>query len=395
MAITEITIYLDPVGGVDTLGLASNRGSPLKTLDYLLLVYLPSVEPTLTAALAKRNPSDPTGSEYILVTYTTPSQQDGIVVSIFVIQGLVLARGIRVISGPGVSSSPIRFEFLGLHGTYDGLNPPVILFYTFAYSLDAPVTGCFLTGSSYLYRGAVFRSIRVANISGDLSAQLGDGSMSISVINSVFKDFYPYTGIPDVAGISSTNCTLSAYQSPKHVPYYAIGVSPFGPHSVIQSPEAQRGGTGAFLPTPDDNPYYLPRDNPWGVPTWPNFETWVDDATYTEGRANIPQPLVPGASISILSGTGCRVLGPVTNYRVRAKITTVGVSCFELPAAGDVVDSTPLDAMRTIEVRASNTVFTQTDTNIPWVTWVRDSLNPVVEGSFIQFRITLLDNGVV
>lgn len=159
------------------------------------------------------------------------------------------------------------------------------------------------------------------------------------------------------------------------------------PGGVVAKSALIQQGRGCFLP--------LPENSDWDYdPALPNFFTngWIDDVAYADGRSSISN-----AVIQILSGTSCRVLSPVMFFRVAPNFDSIYLGGGEdesFPSNWKkVIDSTALTSIRTIEIRSSNVLFTQSATSPAWGTHNRP-VHTAITGKYVQYRLTLRDNGV-
>lgn len=385
MAQISIAYYVDAIDGDN-----SNDGKTLATPKQTIEAALHGIaaEPTIQATLVaeKNSVTDPDGSEYLHLTINNPALADTeVILTIYLIKGFCAMRALKISSSVGSYglATTITVNFIGGRGSEDGLNPPHALIFTV--TDDSGVYSLFWdnSGNSYTQIDAIFKDLRVAYIGAQPPAALwlSNPDRSGRCLNCTIKNFL-ITYYP-----TSKHITAGTYFGAEYshtLPLFsAKQIDDFGDFSCIQAPEDMRAKLGAFLPPPPNG------EEPSATS---QVHDWIDDITYLAGRPYIPTA-AESQAIYIQSGTGCRVLSPVTDYQTVIKISTVGIYGFEVPALGDVIDSTPLDSIRTIEVRGSLVPFSQDDTTIPWVTWIRDSLNAVVEGRYIQFRVTLLDSG--
>ena len=135
--------------------------------------------------------------------------------------------------------------------------------------------------------------------------------------------------------------------------------------------------------------------NKEGTPQFlPVFFGWINEPGYGDGVAAFNDSY--GQGIRIESGESARVLGPVYDYGTeffRTRGTAMKQVEFDSPGFSQVVDSTPLDVTRTLEIRVSNTKFYQTDVSPAWTTINR---NEVIDflGRYVQYRVTLTLNAV-
>jgi hypothetical protein len=161
-----------------------------------------------------------------------------------------------------------------------------------------------------------------------------------------------------------------------------------GPYSWVPTPTKILLGLGAILPQPGGDYEYTP-----SVAQDFIAEGWANDPSYGGGTAKINTSF-----ISIDSGASARALGPVINYPEGISFSTTHVSAVEdetkPPGSKEVIDSTELDSVRTIDVRSSETLFAQTDPTPEWVPIHKDSSHALVSGKYIQFRVTLTTEGV-
>lgn len=117
-----------------------------------------------------------------------------------------------------------------------------------------------------------------------------------------------------------------------------------------------------------------------------HFSSWCVDPTGPAGTFVFSDDV----GITLSSGDGARVLSPVQYYSRGISLSRIGISALEYGFGGvnQVLDSTPLDATRTLEYRISDTPFTQTDIAPAWVTVERNTdFGPIV-GKYIQLRVT-------
>lgn len=117
-----------------------------------------------------------------------------------------------------------------------------------------------------------------------------------------------------------------------------------------------------------------------------NFSSWCVDPTGPAGTFVFSDDV----GITLSSGDGARVLSPVQYYSRGISLSRVKISALEYGFGGvnQVLDSTPLDATRTLEYRISDTPFTQTDVAPTWVTAERNTDLGPIAGKYIQLRVT-------
>ena len=231
------------------------------------------------------------------------------------------------------------------------------------------------------------------------SNMLGNGMGGITLANSTFTNFSLLASLSatnsfinwficyNVATILTTLYTATGTVTSIITDRNAVGSAGIrlinGVVSAAISETVQ--GNGAFIPAPNNNYSYDPRVV--------DMRTWISDPTFVLGTAAITQNY-----ISIQSGTACRVLSDVMFYPNGIKFSSNYTACTELTTniSGEkhVVDSTPLDSNRTIEFRASDTQFQQTDVSPAWVTVARGALHNTIEGKYVQARVTLTTTGV-
>lgn len=201
-------------------------------------------------------------------------------------------------------------------------------------------------------------------------------------------------GFTDLGSSSATVTTLVSvtYDATSfgatHTETYCTDQFTTAPAGYLKATQAETiAGNGAFLPQPGGDYDYLPRNVIDFV-----TQGWVDDTDYTDGR-----PIISDSYISIDTGDSCRVLGPVLEYEDGIDFTTHYLDSVENDTLGagsnEVIDSTPADATRTIEVRAALAPFLQTDASPSWVTIEKLATHANIEGKYVQFRVTLTSIG--
>lgn len=151
-------------------------------------------------------------------------------------------------------------------------------------------------------------------------------------------------------------------------------------NTVMTSMSPAAGYTGCFLPMPMN----------YSTTMFP-CANWVDDSTYSSGRAQINS-----TDLQIASGsTSARILSEVLDYGENILFRGFGVLADEItdiPGSNAVVDSTPLTTARTFEYRTSNSSFASGAASPAWDTYTRGN-SIISSGRYLQYRITLIQNG--
>jgi hypothetical protein len=94
---------------------------------------------------------------------------------------------------------------------------------------------------------------------------------------------------------------------------------------------------------------------------------------------------------------GARILGPVMHYPTSITLTQIVLQGqeFALEGSRQVFDSTPNTSERTVEIRFSDTPFTQTAASPVWVTVERDVDVGPYTAKYLQYRITFSLGAVI
>ncbi len=226
--------------------------------------------------------------------------------------------------------------------------------------------------------------------------------------NSGYPNYHPYTITAEAAavncafrgfsvlGLSTASNGFSTSFCVSEAPVSGLGcisggdqLDELGAYSWVQKPEHILAGNGCFLPQQNGNYGYVP------APYQTNFlaDGWANDPTYGLGVASIGTN-----QVSIQTGLSARALSPVYFYPEGISFSTTGINGLEDESrpsgAKEVLDSTPADSLRTIDVRVSDTVFTQFDAAPAWIAIPKNSTHQLLTGKYVQQRITLTTEGV-
>lgn len=409
------TYYIDPISGND-----SNNGlseaTPCASMDHVVLNLLGA---SLSAD----------GTMYV---FGAAVANEDVVFSIILMRGTVLSRGF-VVSGNYSSSGSNYYsttKTLSIAGAHNAL-------------LLIPVAGvdAFQLDSSSTYQPNVTSIIRTAilalqnvrcfanrtNFCRQVGNAYSDGTTyarisGVHLENSVIRgcgtlllhqniptygasigggsDITIRNIITEAAPISADFTTRVPVTIVKSVIGDASKTQEVGSYTYAPTPAAIMAGEGAFLPQPS----YISAVTPGLVvvdytfsPTAPRSflgnpgvvaNAWVDDPSYPSGTVNIST-----SQITIGTGTSARALSPVQVFPEGISFSTTAIGSIEDEGAKDVLDSTPLDTTRTIDVRVSDTPFTQLDASPDWVVIPRNSSHQLLTGKYVQFRITLTTEG--
>lgn len=397
------TYYIDPIGGSDTND-GLSEATAVASMDYLCLSRLGM---TLTPDTTQYNAGNNTGFEH----------------TINIMRGTVMSRGFLL---PCDTAASNTLQSL----TICGANNAILIVLTggasvFVSGSPTPMLDSNNRRTSINLRNirvysdcATFYQIRDAFWSGsayynNLPAFTWDNCV-IRGSSTLIETLYPSYSW---SGVGPSNPTIIrnviadgaiTIAPPFGLVFEVIDsiiadpsrVVELGSYSYAPTPTAILAKEGAILPQPavftSGSPTIPVVDYLFSPSTAGGFTgdpPWINDPSYAAGVAQVSQN-----QILIASGPSARVLSPVYVYTEGISFSTTCVEAIEdesLPSgAKEVVDSTPLDSVRTIDIRVSDTVFDVTDPSPAWVAVNKNSSHVLFTGKYVQYRITLTTEGV-
>lgn len=406
------TYYIDPISGNDSND-GLSEATPCASMDHVVLNLL-----------GKALSVD--GTMYEFASYTSP---ENVAHVINLMRGTILSRGFHVEGLSRSLSSYTSYHTL----TIQGANNAMLLVNTAGtaafhlhssggnYSSSNYVKStagltlrnvrCFANRDVFCRQTGVFYSYVLPGNYAAISAVSFDNVVVRGCDTLLLHDSIPMYDaagevqlvrnvLTEAAPVSSDYTTRVLISIVKSIIAEPSKTQEVGSYTYAPTPAAIMAGEGAFLPQPS----YISAITPGLVVTDYNFSpsaarsflggpgvvasAWVDDASYPHGIANIAS-----SQITIATGLSARVLSPVQVFPEGISFSTTAVSSIEDEGAKDVLDSTPADTTRTIDVRVSDTPFTQLDVSPAWIAIPRNSSHQLLTGKYVQFRITLTTEG--
>lgn len=401
------TYYIDPIGGSDSND-GLSEATPCASMDHVVLTLM-----------GKSLSADGTMYE---ITGSTASQSNLIIL----MRGTVLSKGFSVpFIDVGFTSSTNALEIRGGNNAFllinsAGANAFALSMYGYTTSTAAlsQITSltlrnlrCFANRTTFCQQSGTYYRLSTSANYAYIPTIIFDNTVIRGCTTLV--DHTSVASCGAMGGAESlirniiTEGTIAAAYETKVRPTRVNSIiaepsktQEVGSYTYAPTPAAIMAGEGAFLPQPS----YVSAVTPGLVVTDYNFSpatprsflgspgvvasAWVDDVSYPHGTANIST-----SQITIATGPSARVLSPVQVFPEGISFSTTAVSSIEDEGAKDVLDSTPADSTRTIDVRVSDTPFTQLDASPAWVAIPRNSSHQLLTGKYVQFRITLTTEG--